>query len=108
MRTITTGSATGGRSRIRQSPTGVAFPLPVGSGNDLDRSQGLPQRWYHSLEALSGDVQITDLDVMDIRLDGSNTSSINAVVDGEIVRRRRSRSRGLRARCESPLRMRGC
>lgn len=62
--------------------TPALSPIPLGTGNDLARSLGLPLKWSETVEALGSRSEVVELDVMEVELDGRRSVSLNAVVAG--------------------------
>jgi len=68
-------------SGLERLPT--VYPIPLGTGNDLVRSLGIPLDWDQAVEALgSSDARTVDLDVMEVDVDGESLVAINAVIAG--------------------------
>lgn len=60
----------------------VLVPLPLGTGNDLVRSLGIPLNWRKAVECLSSSSGVVELDLMSVRLDGAERLGLNAVIAG--------------------------
>ena len=66
---------------LERLPT--VHPIPLGTGNDLVRSLGVPQAWNDAVEALGSlDARTVELDVMEVDVDGESLVAINAVIAG--------------------------
>jgi YegS/Rv2252/BmrU family lipid kinase len=64
-------------------PLPTVYPIPLGTGNDLVRSLGIPQAWDDAVEALGAPgARTVDLDVMEVDVDGESQVAINAVIVG--------------------------
>jgi diacylglycerol kinase (ATP) len=67
-------------AEVHALPTLV--PLPLGTGNDLVRSLGIPLDWREAAEALSATSRSVKLDLMDVTLDGERQLGLNTVIAG--------------------------
>lgn len=69
-----------------ESPSGPPVPtlsiLPLGTGNDLARSLGIPLDWEGALELAGEAGRVRRLDVLEVSLDGMSDLAVNAVVVG--------------------------
>ncbi len=58
-------------------------PIPLGTGNDLVRSLGVPREWNEAVDALgSTGARTVELDVMEVDVDGEPLVATNAVIAG--------------------------
>lgn len=57
-------------------------PLPLGTGNDLVRSLGVPLDWDEAVQTLGASRHTVEIDLMEVTLDGERQLGLNVVIAG--------------------------